>query len=149
MSNNSVTQVNATNNQSMAKYVHDHMFLANNRYDKKTLTNTLLSAENTIKTGMLAVKTAAAVIDVLDVAANIANVIGILRLEGDIVLADDGSVDVNVATQGIVAEELIILPGGITLDTVIPTTLITLRDRLNELGFHLEVGTENTKFDNE
>lgn len=144
-----VEQVNNTNNQSTAKYTFEQTFLGNNRFDEKTLTNTLASAEITLKTGQLIVKTAAAVVDVLDVAANIANVVGILLMDEDTAVADDASRTVNIATGGLVAEEMIILPAGITLDTVIPTTVLTLRDRLNELGFHLEAGVENTKFDNE
>lgn len=144
-----VEQVNNTQNQSMAKYTHNHIFLGNNDYDEKVLTNTAQSAEITLKTGQLIMKSGASVVDVLDLAANIANVVGILTMGDDVALADDASLDVNIAIRGDIAEEQIILPAAITLDTVIPTTLRTLRDHLNSLGFHLIAGTENTKFDNE
>lgn len=145
---NKVEQVNNTRNQSTAKYTHEHIFLGNNKYDEKTLTNAAEGDVITLQTGQLIMKSAAAVVDVLDAAANIGNVVGILTMDADLEVADAASVDVNIATEGIIAEECIILPAGVTLDTVIPTTVLTLRDRLNELGFHLETSTENTKFDN-
>jgi hypothetical protein len=149
MSKNQIEQVNATRNQSMAKYTHDHVFLGNNDFDEKTLNNTTAAAEVTITSGTLLFKLSPTEVDVLDAAANIANVVGIAAMEADVAVANAATLDINVCLRGEVAEELIDLPAGVTLDTVIPTTQLTLRDRLNELGFHLVAGTNNTKFDNE
>lgn len=142
------TQVNVTRNQSTLLIDIKHIFLFDNRYDEKVFNNTTAAAEVTLKAGTLMFKLNATDVDVLDAAANIANVVGIAAVEGDVVVANAATANINIATQGTVAEGEIILPGGVTLDTVIPTTQLTLRDRLNELGFHLEAATENTKYDN-
>ena len=142
------TQVNATRNQSTLLIDIKHIFLFDNRYDVKTINNDTAAAEITLKPGTLLFKLSATEVDALDAAANIANVVGISANETDIVLADDATATINMATEGTVAEGEIILPGGVTLETVIPTTQLTLRDRLNELGFHLETAVEHTKHDN-
>ena len=144
----SVEQVNATNNQSALKVELTSIFLFGNQYDKRTLSNTTAGAQITAKAGNLLFKNAAATVDVLSVAANISSIVGILAIENDTDVANAGTLSVNMAVSGTIAEEKIILPGGITCDTVIPTTLITLRDHLNSLGFHLETSVDNTKFDN-
>lgn len=145
---NKVEQVNNTRNQSTALYTLEHIFLFNNRYDEKTFNNTTAGGDVTLTAGTLLFKLNATDVDALDVAANIANVVGVAAVGEENVLSDTDTLDINMAISGEIAEELIVLPGGVTLDTVIPTTTLTLRDRLNELGFHLVAGTENTKFDN-
>ena len=149
MSTNKIEQVNITRNQSTLKVTLEHIFLFDNRYDERTLDNTTASATITAQAGNLLFKNAATTVDVLtDVDANIAKIVGILALGDDVDILDAGTLDINMAISGDVAEENIILPGTMTLDDVIPTTLITLRDHLQSLGFHLVSGTENTKFDN-
>lgn len=143
-----IEQVNITRNQSTLKVTLEHVFLFNNKYDERTLDNVTAGAQITLKIGNLLFKNAATTVDVLDAAANIDNIVGILALEDDVDLADTSTLDINMATQGTIAEEKIILPGGVTFDTVIPTTTRTLRDHLNSIGFHLETSSENTKFDN-
>ena len=147
MSKNTVSQVNNTRNQSTALFTADKVFLGNNDYDPITLTNAAAGAQVTLESGMLLYKTAAGVVDVNPAAANIANVVGILRMDSNVDLADAGSLAVNMAIRGDIAEEMLVL-GTANLDTLIPTTQRTLRDHLNGLGFHLVAGVENTKFDN-
>lgn len=142
-------QVNVTNNQSTLKILFEQVFLFNNKYDERTLKNTTASAEITTKIGSLLYKNAATTVDILtDVDADIDKVVGILALVNDTVMADNAELLINMATQGEINENAIVLPGGMTFDDVIPTTTITLRDHLNSLGFHLTKSIENTKFDN-
>lgn len=148
MSKNTITQVNATRNQSTANYVADHVFLGDNDYDEMALVNVTATAAVTLTSGMLVFKTAAGTVDVNPAAANIDSVVGVLRMDGDIEIADAGTMDVNVCLRGRIAEEMIVV-GGITLATLIPTTFKTLRDKLNSLGFHLTNRVENTKQDNQ
>ena len=141
-------QVNVTGNQSTLKVSLAKIFLFDNRYDKKTLTNTAAAATITLKAGHLVHKSGATIVDLLDAAANIDNIVGIVALENDTDILNAASLDINIATEGTIAEEGIVLTGGVTLDTVIPTTNRTLRDHLFSIGFHLEASVENTKFDN-
>lgn len=145
----SIEQVNVTNNQSTLKITIEQVFLFDNRYDERILDNKTASAEITTKIGSLLFKNAATTVDILtDVDANIDKVVGILALVNDTVLADAETLDINMAISGDVNEDAIVLPGTMTFDDVIPTTNITLRDHLNNLGFHLVKSIENTKFDN-
>jgi len=143
-----VEQSNVTRNQSTATYTLESLFLFDNRYDEKTFNNTTAVAEVTLLPGHLLFKLSATDVDLLNGAANIANVVGIAAVGEENIVADAGTLNINMAIKGEVSEEGIILPAGVTLDTVIPTTQLTLRDRLNELGFHLVSGVENTKSDN-
>lgn len=144
-----IGQVNVTNNQSTLKISFEQVFLFNNKYDERTLHNTTAVADITTKIGSLLFKNAATTVDVLtDVDANIASIVGVLALVNDTVITNGSTLDINMATQGELNEDAIVLPGGMTFDDVIPTTTITLRDHLNSLGFHLTKSIENTKFDN-
>jgi len=143
-----VEQKNVTRNQSTALYTLEHIFIFDNRYDEKTFNNTTATAQVTLLPGHLLFKLNATDVDLLDAAANIANVVGICAVAEENIVADAGTLPINMAIQGDIAEEGLVLTGGVTLDTVIPTTQLTLRDRLNELGFHLVSGVENTKHDN-
>ena len=100
-------------------------------YDEKVFNNTTASAEATITSGNLLFKLSATDVDILDAAANIANVVGIAAMESDVAVANTATLNINMCVGGFIAEELIVLPGGVTLDTVIHTTQLRLRDRLN------------------
>jgi len=143
-----VEQKNVTRNQSTALYTLEQVFLFNNKYDSATFDNTTAGAEVALVSGMLMFKLAADTVDVLEADTQIASVVGIAAVDGELVVANTATAAINIAISGEVAEEKIVLPGGITLDTVVPTTMITLRDTLNGLGFHLVSGVENTKHDN-
>lgn len=78
--------------------------------------------------------------------ANLADVIGI-SANVDAISQAAAQVDpINYGVKGTVASDKLVLPGGVTLDTQVGNK--TLRDVLEDVGFHLEAGTENTKFDN-
>ncbi len=145
-----IEQVNVTRNQSMAKITLEHIFLFDNRYDKVTLGNVVAAGTIVLAAGDLLYKRTATLVDKLtDVDANIAAVVGIAAMEDDLSVLDTVQVAINMCVEGTIDEDKINLPGGMTLDDVIPTTNLTLRDHLNQLGFHLETGIDNTKFDNE
>lgn len=149
MSNNNIEQVNATRNQSIAKYTFDHIFLGNNDFEPASIDNQIAAGTITVRSGTLMFKNSATTVDKFSAATQIVDIVGIARMDEEVSILDDGTLDINIGIRGDIAEELIELPGGITLDTVIPTTNRTLRDHLNSLGFHLYAGVENTKFDNE
>lgn len=78
--------------------------------------------------------------------ATLANVIGILKIEGENTMVDGASLSANYALQGDIDASLLILPLGVTLDTVVGSK--ALKDVLTALGFILNNVTELSKFDN-
>jgi S-layer protein len=79
-------------------------------------------------------------------AATLANVIGILKIRDVVTLADTASVNANYALSGDIDAGLLILPLGVTLDTIVGSK--ALKDVLTALGFVLKNVTELSKFDN-
>lgn len=77
---------------------------------------------------------------------NLANVIGILKIDGLVPLADTASVNAYYALSGDIDAGLLILPLGVTLDTVVGSK--ALKDILTALGFVLKNVTELSKFGN-
>lgn len=78
--------------------------------------------------------------------ANLANVIGILKIEGINTMANGDSLSANYAISGDIDAGMLILPNGVTLDTIVGSK--ALKDVLTALGFVLNNVTEGTKFDN-
>ena len=78
--------------------------------------------------------------------ANLANVIGILKIEGINTMLDTESLAANYALSGDIDAKMLILPLGVTLDTIVGSK--ALKDVLTALGFVLNNVTECTKFDN-
>lgn len=78
--------------------------------------------------------------------ANLANVIGILKIEGINTLANGASISANYALSGDIDAGLLILPNGVTLDSIVGSK--SLKDILTALGFVLNNVTELSKFDN-
>lgn len=79
-------------------------------------------------------------------ADNLADVIGILFYEGVTEVPNEGVEDVNYAICGDVDAGLLLLPAGVTINTVVGNK--TLKDILTDLGFVLNNVTENSNFDN-
>jgi hypothetical protein len=146
---NTVSQVNVTRNQSTAVYTHEHFFLFNNKYQEAIFEN---DTGGTITALPYSLVTRDAVtagtVNPMGAATDLPTVVGILATTESIVdLVDAATINVNYCTQGDIAEELIELPGGVTLDTV--QGGLTTRDYLFRLGFHLvPASTEHTKSDN-
>jgi hypothetical protein len=140
------TQRNATRNQSTVDYLAQNIFTYGNRYSKGTLINNLgesLDAQD----GILVVRSAT-VPNGFNPATdeNLADVIGILKVEGIVTLADAGTLKANYANCGDIDASMLILPEGVTLDTMVDAK--ALKDVLTALGFQLNGVTEMTKFDN-
>lgn len=77
--------------------------------------------------------------------ANLANVIGILKTD-DITLANGETANANYATCGDIDSTMLILPLGVTLDSIVGSK--SLKDVLTGLGFVVRNVTENSQFDN-
>ena len=79
-------------------------------------------------------------------ASNLANVIGVLKIDGLVTLADTASINAYYALSGDIDAGLLVLPLGVTLDTVVGSK--ALKDILTALGFVLKNVTELSKFGN-
>jgi hypothetical protein len=78
--------------------------------------------------------------------ATLANVIGILKIEGQNTMINGASLTANYCISGDIDASLLILPTGVTLDTHVGSK--ALKDVLTGLGFVLNNVTELSKFDN-
>lgn len=137
-----IIQRNATRNQSTADYSGKCIFLFDNRFREEVLT---VAGETTVEEGMLVMRSADKIVP-LDAVANIANVVGILKAEQPITAGStDEDFNVNIATKGTIDETGLVLPNGVTLNTV--QDGITVRDHLERLGFHMEYTVEHTDFE--
>lgn len=78
--------------------------------------------------------------------ATLANVIGILKIDGINTMANAASLSANYALSGDIDTSLLILPNGVTLDSMAGSK--ALKDILTALGFVLYNVVETTKYDN-
>jgi hypothetical protein len=78
--------------------------------------------------------------------ATLANVIGVLKIDGINTMANAASLPANYALSGDIDTSLLVLPLGVTLDTIVGSK--ALKDILTALGFVLYNVTETTKYDN-
>lgn len=78
--------------------------------------------------------------------ANLASIIGVLRIDGLVALANGASESACYALSGDLDTGLLVLPVGVTLDTIVSGK--ALKDILTALGFVLKNVTELTKFGN-
>lgn len=140
------TQRNATRNQSTADFQRKNLFLFGNRYAESIFNNNT-AAEITATSGLLVVRDVANPTKLIPAtAANLANVVGILNVEGEVPLAVSADLNCNLCLSGDIDASLLTLPATVTLNTVVGTRL--LRDILTGLGFVLFNVVENSKFNN-
>lgn len=153
MSTTNVNQRDNTRNQSTLDITQQHIFMGNNKYQEvnEILNNT--GGAVTLKSGMLVKRVPAnpnqVAPYVTDDASNL--LIGVLAMDGEVEVADAATLaDVNYAIGGDVKEGRLVSSDGtaIDADALIGAEGLTLRHRLQELGFHLVAVTENTKLDN-
>jgi len=79
--------------------------------------------------------------------SNLADVIGVVALDGSVTLAVNSFMTTNIGTKGTVDGNGLVLPSGVTLQTIVGAK--TLRDILEGIGLHVDIsGTEHTEFDN-
>ena len=140
-----IQQAGATNNQSFATIEKKNVFLFDNTYDKADFDNSS-GGEITVKLGSLVARIIAGEEVTPATAINLADVIGIVTTDNDIVVPDTVTKRLNYAVSGDINENLLVFPATVTLATAVGN--ITLRDHLQGLGFHFQVGIENTNFDN-
>ena len=141
------TQRNATRNQSTVDFERKNMFLFGNRYQEAVFLNNT-GAEETFTAGSLVLRDIATAGQIKPAIAGVtlADVIGILAVDGTVVLADAGTTQCNYCIKGDIDASLLQLPATVTLDTVVGNK--TLKDILTDLGFVLFNVTENSKTDN-
>ena len=149
------TQRDATRNQSTADFERKNIFTFGNRYSEAIFKNNT-GAELIAVAGILVVRDTSAPTKVIPAAYDLlaeptpintlGDVIGILNVEGEITLANNGEINCNVCISGDVDASLLVLPAGVTLNTVVGNKI--LKDVLTDLGFVLHNVTENSNFDN-
>lgn len=147
-----ITQRNQTRNQSTADFQVNRVFIFDNRFEYGAFKNTT-GASFTLLEGMLVARSLTIVGGLIPVTFtdlstnNLADCIGIASQEGSVVLAANAISNISYCTKGTVNSNLLQLPAGVTLDTVVGNKV--LRDVLEALGLHIDSSTvENTKFDN-
>ena len=122
--------IRANNSYSEAQYSDKKVFVSDNSFQNNETT------ANAVVYGSLVARKSAKIVEALTV-ANIAKVVGIsasnVETSGALVYA----------TKGTVIENNLTLPEGVTLDTQVGETGLTLRDKLEDLGFHLEFADIN------
>ena len=142
-----IEQRNVTRNQSTADYSVGKIFIWDNHYVPGVFKNTT-GAEMVIKDGSLLARSASVpngFIAVTD--ANVADVVGVAKVEGSVTLAINGELYINSCTKGTIDGNLINLPANVTLNTIADGK--ALRDILESIGLHVDTSAvENTKFDN-
>lgn len=141
------TQRNANRNQSTVDYLAQNIFTYGNRYNTGTFLNNSGASLNA-QDGILVTRhaTLADTFVPAIAGATLANVIGILKIEGVVTMADAASVSANYCLSGDIDAGMLILPATVTLDTVVGAK--SLKDILTALGFVLNNVTELSKFDN-
>jgi hypothetical protein len=144
-----------TRNQSTADYERNQLFLYGNRKQTAIFNNNIGDAL-TAESGLLVVrdvdnpsKIILATWDLLadpDPINTLGDIIGILDIDGEVVMADTDDVNACYAISGDIDVSQLVFPEGVTLDTVVGNKV--LKDILTGLGFVLFNVTENSKFDN-
>ena len=122
--------IRANNSYSEAQYSDKKVFVFDNSFQNNETT-----VDAVVYGGLVARKTPKTVEALM--ANTMAKVVGIsasnVETSGALVYA----------TKGTVIENNLTLPEGVTLDTPIGDTGLTLRDKLESLGFHLEFADIN------
>lgn len=78
---------------------------------------------------------------------NLADTIGIAKVDGEVTLDPSDSIAINYGTKGTIDGNLLTLPSGVTLETIVGAK--TLRDILESIGLHVDTSSvELTNFDN-
>lgn len=141
-----VTQRNSTRNQSTADFEQKKIFLFDNRFSNGTVKNLASpAADQTLKAGQLLFRDASGFLSIVP-DANYANLVGILALDGEVVLATTLTLDITYCNSGTVDGGSLVFNGSDVLTTI--KNGLTIKDHLERIGIHVEVSTEMTNFDN-
>ena len=144
----SIAVVNQTGNQVQFNTDSSNIFIFGNRYEKVTFKN-LTGGALTYLAGTVLGRVSATgqVTEMKSAAADGSQKpIGILTTEIT-ALAGAGTIEVNMCTQGDVAEEKVIFNGANVVTTAVDGRIY--RDWLQLAGIKLVAGTEMTEFDNQ
>jgi hypothetical protein len=142
-----VNQTNVTRNQSTATYEKKKVFIFDNRYIEGNIYNASEEDPIVFKPFSLVRRNTTNNHFIPAISgATLADVIGISTNDSDITVEAEGTAYINVCTKGTIDSQYLSLPSGVTLDTTVGNK--KLRDVLEAIGFHFEVGVEHTKFDN-
>jgi len=137
-----LNQRNATRNQSTADFERKNIFTFGNRYSEGVFYNRNESQE--FEAGTLLVRNSGNELNPEDLVPatgdTLADIDG--KIAGDV----DTKTNCNFCISGDIDAGLLVLPGLITLNTVVGNKL--LKDILTDLGFVLNNVTENSNFDN-
>lgn len=137
----------SSRNQSTADFSRHNLFTYGNRYQDATFNNNT-GADLTAEEGILVVRDVASnkIVPAADDLSDAANIIGILNIRGEVVLADGEDTNACYCTMGDIDAGELVLPGTSTLDSTVGDK--NLIDILTGLGFVVKNVTENSKFDN-
>lgn len=140
-------QRNVTSNQSTLDVSTEIVFLFDNKYQKAVFLNNT-GADLDLEQGFLVrrdVSTPGQVIPAI-AGATLSDVIGIVKVNSPMALADTETANINYAICGDIDSGLLVLPAGVTLDTTVGAK--HLKDILTGIGFNPRPVTELTSFDN-
>lgn len=144
------TQRDSTRNQSAADISFKHIFLFDNKYSEGIFNNNTGGAYDLIP-GLVVIRDPANPTKLIPAVAGatLTNIVGVISTNGQITgIANGADTNISYCHGGTVDQGLLILPVGVTLDTVPTGAAKTVGDILKALGFDLEALTEHTKFDN-
>lgn len=141
------TQRDATRNQSTVDITRKNIFTYGNRYRTAIFSNNT-GADLIIDSGSLVLRHASLADTIIPAiaGATLANVIGVLYVDGPLTLANGATANVNYCISGDVDGGLLTLPATVTLDTVVGAK--ALKDILTDLGIVTNVVTEISKTGN-
>lgn len=142
-----IDQRDVTRNQSTADFSSNRVFLFDNTFHEGVFKNDTLG-EITLKEGSFVRRDPANAAQLIPViaGATLPNVLGIVKLDEDVVLQASETVNINYGIDGDIDETYLELPATVTLDTIEGAK--TFKDHLHALGFSLKASDQNTKFDN-
>lgn len=147
-----ITQRDATNNQSYADYSRKKIGIFNNRHIEGDFKNTS-GASLDLKPGMFAVRSASIADGFIPASYtdadthNLGGLVGIVDINGTVTLANNAIKHVTLIRSGGIDGNNLVLPAGMTLDSLVGS--VALKDLLNQMGFDIDFTTVDlTKFDN-
>lgn len=140
-------QRNATRNQSTVDITRNNVFTYGNRYREAIFKNNT-GGSLTIDSGSLVLRDTTTVANIIPAiaGATLADVIGILFVDGPITLANNATTNVNYCISGDVDAGLLTFPATVTLNTVVGNKI--LKDVLTDLGIVCNNVSEIAKTDN-
>lgn len=144
------TQRDQTANKSFVDIEHKHIFLFDNKFNDGIFNNNT-GGDYDLVPGLVVIRDTANPTKIIPAVsgATLANIVGIISSPSKVeAIADGADVNAQYCHGGMVNTDHLILPGGVTLDTVHTAGAKTVGDILRDLGFELKNGVSNTKFDN-